>query len=410
MSIYNEKRLFEREICLIENSSINEENKKIILEYKSYLIATRIGILRTVRYIMILRLISEKFNNKTFSEWTKKDVIEVLEKIEITDYSPHTKREYDKTLKKFFKWHKGKDWEGLECITGNRKIDRKPDILSKDEVLAVIKAARHPRNKAMVALLYEGGFRIGELASIKCKDIEFNNYGGKVKVRGKTGERLVPFVMSESYLKIWMSMHPLPEEDRPLFVGLCTKSYGNSLTYTMYRNIVKRAVTDAGIKKRITPHTFRHSRATHLASTLTESEMCHYLGWELGSDMPKIYVHLSGRDIDNAIYNKVYGLKTEDSKHQNNIKPVECPRCKESCGPTSEYCYRCGMPLKEDKVFGIEKEENSIKKFFYKAAEENIDLIKEFNKALEFIGAFKNDTEMQESLEDERKRRSQAKI
>jgi len=72
MSIYNEKRLFEREICLIENSSINEENKKIILEYKSYLIATRIGILRTVRYIMILRLISEKFNNKTFQNGPKR--------------------------------------------------------------------------------------------------------------------------------------------------------------------------------------------------------------------------------------------------------------------------------------------------------------------------------------------------
>jgi len=68
------------------------------------------------------------------------------------------------------------------------------------------------------------------------------------------------------------------------------------------------------------------------------------------------------------------------------------------------------MPLKEDKVFGIEKEENSIKKFFYKAAEQNIDLIKEFNKTLEFIESFKNDKEMQESLEDERKRRSQAKI
>lgn len=105
---------------------------------------------------MVLRLISEKFNNKTFSDWTKKDVIEVLEKIEITEYSPHTKREYDKILKKFFKWHKGKDWEGFECIKGNRKIDRKPDILSKDEVLAVIKAARHPRNRAMVALLYGG--------------------------------------------------------------------------------------------------------------------------------------------------------------------------------------------------------------------------------------------------------------
>lgn len=56
----------------------------------------------------------------------------------------------------------------------------------------MISAAKHPRDKAMIALLYEGGFRIGELASIKFKDIEFNKFGGKVKVSGKTGERLVP--------------------------------------------------------------------------------------------------------------------------------------------------------------------------------------------------------------------------
>ena len=126
MSIYYEKRLFEREICLIENSSMNEENKKIILEYKSYLIATRIGILRTVRYIMVLRLISEKFNNKTFSDWTKKDVIEVLEKIEIAEYSPHTNREYDKTLKKFFKWHKGRTGRGLSASKGIERLTESP--------------------------------------------------------------------------------------------------------------------------------------------------------------------------------------------------------------------------------------------------------------------------------------------
>ena len=67
------------------------------------------------------------------------------------------------------------------------------------------------------------------------------------------------------------------------------------------------------------------------------------------------------------------------------------------------------MPLKEEKVFEIEKEENSLKKFFYKAAEENIDLIREFNKALEFIEIIKNDAEIQESLEDERRRRGQPK-
>lgn len=204
MGIYNEKNSFEREIARVQSAAISDENKNVILEFKSYLIATRIGILRTTRYVNILRQISQRYNSKNYSDWTKKDVIETLEKIEMEDYSPYTKKEFDKTLKRFFKWSKGDNWEGLEAIKGNRKINRKPDILSKEEVLSVIEAATHPRNKAIVSLLYEGGFRIGELASIRFKDIEFNKFGGKVKVRGKTGERLVPFVISESYLKIWM--------------------------------------------------------------------------------------------------------------------------------------------------------------------------------------------------------------
>lgn len=388
MGIYNEKKLFERELSLIGNSSINEENKKIILEFKSYLLATRIGILRTTRYMMVLRLICERYNNNKFTDWGKKDIIEVLEKVEMEDYSPHTKREFDKTLKKFFKWHKGKDWEGLESIVGVRKIDRKPDILTREETLVVIGAAKHPRDKAIISLLYEGGFRIGELASIKFKDIEFNKFGGKVKVSGKTGERKVPFVISESYLKIWMGMHPFPEESNSLFISICSKSYGEPLYYEMYNNILKRAVSEAGIKKKVTPHTLRHSRATHLASMLTESEMCHYLGWRLGSDMPRIYVHLSGRDIDNAIYSKVYGLDTGDKKEEE-IKPVICPRCKENCGPASEYCYRCGMPLNEEKILNIEKTGSEIRNDYFEFAQENPSMLEDMREFMEMFEMLK---------------------
>jgi len=393
MGIYNEKKSFEKEIARVQSANISDENKNVILEFKSYLIATRIGILRTTRYVNILRQISERYNSKNYPDWTKKDVIETLEKIEMKDYSPYTKKEFDKTLKRFFKWNKGENWEGLEAIKGNRKINRKPDILTKDEVLSVIGAAKHPRNKAIVSLLYEGGFRIGELASIRFKDIEFNKFGGKVKVRGKTGERLVPFVISESFLKNWMQMHPCPKEDNSLFVSLSPRSYGKPLYYEMYNHIVKAAVNDAGIKKRISPHTLRHSRATHLASMLTESEMCHYLGWQLGSDMPRIYVHLSGRDIDNAIYNKVYGLDTGDKKEEN-IKPVMCPRCKGNCGPTSEFCYRCGMPLKEEMILKNEKTESEIRNDYLLLAQENPAILEDMRLFIEMFEIMKENPRM----------------
>ena len=287
MDIHKGKIRYENQMALLEKSNICEENKTAIKEFKSYLIATRIGLHRTIRYISSLRLVCERYKDKPFSEWGLKDTTEVLEKIEMLDISLHTKNEFQKGLRRFFKWYKGEKWEGIEPLKGNRRVDRKPDILTKDEVFSLIDSAKHPRDKAMIALLYEGGFRIGELASIKFKDIEFNKFGGKVKVSGKTGERLVPFVFSESYIKNWMQMHPCPGEDTDLFVGLGMRNYGKSLYYDVYSLVLKKAVKNAGLKKKITPHLLRHARATHLASKLTESEMCHYLGWQMGSDMPR---------------------------------------------------------------------------------------------------------------------------
>jgi len=401
MDIHKGKIRYENQMALLDKSNICEENKTAIKEFKSYLIATRIGLHRTIKYMSSLRLVCERYNDKPFSEWGLKDTTEVLEKIEMLDISLHTKNEFQKGLRRFFKWYKGEKWEGIEPLRGNRRVNRKPDILTNDEVFSLIDSAKHPRDKAMISLLYEGGFRIGELASIKFKDIEFNKFGGKVKVSGKTGERLVPFVFSESYIKNWMQMHPCPGDDTDLFVGLGMRNYGKPLYYDVYSLVLKKAVKNAGLKKKITPHLLRHARATHLASKLTESEMCHYLGWQMGSDMPRIYVHLSGRDIDKAIYNKVYGFETDEKKEKESLKPLICPRCKENCGPTSEYCYRCGMTLEEDKIFEMEKHEKELKKFFFECAEKDVGLIKDLNIFLEMIEIVNSDPDVKERIKEE---------
>ena len=64
----------------------------------------------------------------------------------------------------------------------------------------------------------------------------------------------------------------------------------------------------------------RHSRASVLANYLTEAQMRQYFGWVQGSDMPRIYVHLSGRDIDKAVY-KMYGMLGEEEE-ERKVKPV----------------------------------------------------------------------------------------
>jgi len=69
---------------------------------------------------------------------------------------------------------------------------------------------------------------------------------------------------------------------------------------------IKKIAKRAGIKKRIYPHLFRHTRATRLLSELSESIGAKYLGWVPGSNMVRIYVHLANEDVEEAIL-KMHG-------------------------------------------------------------------------------------------------------
>lgn len=73
--------------------------------------------------------------------------------------------------------------------------------------------------------------------------------------------------------------------------------------------------------------------------------------------MASIYVHLSGRDVDNAIL-KVYGMnQNENDKEESALKPKDCPRCSEYNQATNKFCFKCGMPLdKETMLRLVEKD------------------------------------------------------
>lgn len=116
MRIYKEKLLLSSEEKRLINSGISEININTIKEFKSFLIASRIGILRTVCYIIDLRLICQRYKDKDFSTWNSKDIIEVLEKVEIGNLSDSLKNEYRRTMNKFFKWLKGEDWPDLKTL------------------------------------------------------------------------------------------------------------------------------------------------------------------------------------------------------------------------------------------------------------------------------------------------------
>jgi len=362
MDLHNSSRNLKLELRRLENSDICEENKALLKKFARDLKAEGISDLRIQRYLSILRKVLE-WNDRVLSEWDEEDLKEVLFEIENNGYSPQTVNEFRKTLRKFFRWIHGDEWKGLKILRGGKKDKRQPDILTEEEIERMIEAALNERDKAIIAVGYEAGLRIGELASLRWKNVLWTDEGARIKVSGKTGERTILIVASASYLRSWMTAHPAYDPERGkvdpealVFVRINGKDRGKPMSYRMFAKALKKAAERAEIRKRVYPHILRHSRATVLANFLTEAQMCKYFGWVMGSDMPRIYVHLSGRDVDDAI-REVYGLEPERKKR---LAPRRCPRCNELNLPSAQFCNRCGLILDEEKRLKLQFKENEV--------------------------------------------------
>jgi len=266
-----------------------------------------------------------------FDKATEDEIRAYVGSIERSALSDWTKHDYKVSLKKFYKWLNGGE-EPLKVRwikTTLKKHDRKlpEDMLKEEEVELMIDTALNKRDKAIIALLWDIGARIGEIGNLRVKDIKFDDIGISILVNGKTGPRRVRAVWSVNYLKDWLKDHPNQKNpEAPLWFNFAKKTEKlEAMQYGAIRMQLNKISKKAGISKKIHPHLFRHSRCTHMASYLTEAQMNVYFGWVQGSDMPSIYVHLSGRDVDDVIL-KANGVVDKDAKTANVNNVTESPK------------------------------------------------------------------------------------
>ena len=139
----------------------------------------------------------------------------------------------------------------------------------------------------------------------------------------------------------WLDIHPEKQNgNAPLWINIGTKDYHKQMTYEGVRKILIEAFKKAGIKKRCHPYIFRHSRASQLARHLTEFQMNAYFGWIQGSRMPAMYVHISGKDLDEDIL-RINGLKPGEKPIAYKSQVRTCPRCQEINSHNALYCCKC---------------------------------------------------------------------
>jgi site-specific recombinase XerD len=355
------KRRFENAIRNLKaNKDISDANKQTILKFLRDLESQNVGVPRQTKYLFTLPVIAKKLP-KNFEDATIDDIKTIVAEINRSTYSDWTKSDFRVALKKFYRWlrdsPKGETPKEVAWITvGNSKKQILPEeLLTEDDVAKLAAAAENSRDRAFVLALYESDARIGELLNLRRKHVIFDQYGAILMLAGKTGDRRVRTILSGPALAQWMSDHPNKDDpESPVWLVIGDRNHAQPLMYESARLILRRLAKRAGVKKKVNPHIFRHSRSTILASNLTEAQLKQFAGWTSSSKMPGRYVHLSGRDVDAALL-RMHGLGKGEEK-QAVLTVQVCPRCEQKNDSLMRFCAKCGLALKVEAAIEVDKE------------------------------------------------------
>ncbi len=187
------------------------------------------------------------------------------------------------------------DLSPAEMVTAPKTERHLPDLLSVEEIDRIIEAIpsatlKGLRDRALIEVLYSCGLRASEAVTLRLGDLFFEQ--SYIRVVGKGNkQRLVPLSdVARSRIESYLSQRIEPQSNENI---LFLNNRGRGLTRVMLFTIVKQAVARAGILRSVSPHTFRHSFATHLleggASIREVQEM---LGHE-SITTTEIYTHVS---------------------------------------------------------------------------------------------------------------------
>lgn len=374
VEVYNYN--IDSKIQKIESSEkISEIDKKLILKFMDQLKAEGLSKGRVYKNISFLKTLCENFGlclNKTDHDKIVKLIGAINNK---QDWEEWTKHDYKAVFKRFLKWHLGdsynsKDWEWIKLRIDRRKIKMpaEGDILTVDDVERMIQAAFNPRDKALIAVLYQSACRPSEILTLKIRNVKFDLYGAILYVQqSKTSQRPIRITNSSaSYLNSWINVHPdKNNQDAPLWISMQDRNKRLD-PRTLYKTLILiaskaglcklerdekgRRLKNPTIKngKRIYPYLFRHSRITHLLTNpkLSHSVVKKIVGWTDDSSQIGTYLHMSDETVDRLVLESDGVIKDKEIEGDLNLKKsLFCYACKTPIPHDAKFCVNCNFPL-----------------------------------------------------------------
>jgi integrase/recombinase XerD len=170
-----------------------------------------------------------------------------------------------------------------------KKQNTLPEVLTKDEVKILINSTDNRKSELMLSLLYSTGLRVSELVNLKKENLNFNENFGWVR-KGKGSKDRI-FTFSENLREQLKSYLEGKENHIYLF------SKDKPLTPRNIQKIIKKTKERAGINKKVTPHTLRHSFATHLLEQGTDIRLIQSLLGHSSLSTTQVYTHVSSDQL-----------------------------------------------------------------------------------------------------------------
>lgn len=336
--------LIERRIESILNSvEILESQREILRKYDSYNKAISSKIKSRICCLNIMKAFCLDVKIP-FDKVTKEDIITHFANNHNLKETSILNRKIQ--IKRFFKWfYQTKEYPDIVSWLKTIKIKtvKNPnEMLTDKELELLLDNCFCQRDRAIIMTLFESGCRVGELVGLSIEDVKFDEYGAKIHVNGKTGERNIRLINAVPDLKTWLDNHPYKNNPKaPLFVSVRNETVGDRLYSAGVRTMIKEAGKKADIKKKVYPHLLRHTRLTQLANDgLVESELRIIAGWSPSSDMPMVYLHPTEDSVDVKLLERS-GIIKKKSETEESLKSRVCPFCKQMNSPIAKICNTC---------------------------------------------------------------------
>ncbi|PNQ72512.1 integrase [Hanstruepera neustonica] len=271
--------------------TLTQSNRDLLNGFYRFLKGKRYSKSTVDTYSFFVADFIEFHNAKNINTLTIKEVRAFIETVFIKrHYSISSQRQFISAVKQFIIYYPDTQISNLQ-LTRPKKSKTLPLVLSQNEIIDLIRCTQNLKHRAIIALIYSCGLRISELINLKLTDINIDRKQLAIKNGKGRKDRYVS--LAESFIPL-LSNYYHTYKPKVYFVE---GQSGGKYSAESIRQFLKRCCKAAEIHKPVTPHTLRHSYATHL---LENGVDLRYIQELLGHAKPEttmIYTHVSRKDL-----------------------------------------------------------------------------------------------------------------